>query len=272
MSVVVARAGRHTFITKGAPEGVLAVCVGYEDGGAVRPFDAAARARCEAVFRDASTRGFRVLAVASREVDAAAGFHAADERALVLAGFVTFADQLLEGTAASIERLRADGVAVKILTGDNELVTRHLCAQVGLADARIVLGTELEDLSEVALARIAEQADVFARVSPAQKQRIVVALKAADHVVGFLGDGINDAPSLHSADVGISVAGAVDVAREAADIVLLEHRLDVLHAGILAGRRASGNVLKYLLMGTSSNFGNMFGRAVASSSAAGAPA
>ncbi|HET9623241.1 MAG TPA: HAD-IC family P-type ATPase, partial [Kofleriaceae bacterium] len=227
------------------------------------PLDAAARARCEQVFRAASEAGFRVLAVAARDVDRPDGFHVGDERALVLAGFVTFADPPLAGAAASIERLRADGVAIKIITGDNELVTRHVCAQVGLGEAEIVLGRDLEPLTDVALARIAETTAVFARVSPAQKQRIVRALKTAGHVVGYLGDGINDAPSLHDADVGISVAGAVDVAREAADIVLLARRLDVLHAGILAGRRALGNVRKYLLMGTSSNFGNMFSMAVA---------
>jgi len=213
------------------------------------------------VFRDASRRGFRVLAVASRAVGQPAGHTARDERDLTLAGFLAFADHPLPGAAASLASLRADGVAVKILTGDNELVTRWICDQVGLRDARIVLGSELDALSDVALARLAEQADVFARVSPAQKHRIVNALKAADHVVGYLGDGINDAPSLHAADVGISVAGAVDVAREAADIVLLERDLEVLHGGIIAGRRASGNVLKYLLMGTSSNFGNMFSMA-----------
>jgi Mg2+-importing ATPase len=261
MSIVVLREGRHLLITKGAPETVITACVGYEAGGAVHPLDPPARERCEAAFRAASQRGFRVLAVASRAVEPQAGFRVGDERDLVLAGFLTFADHVLAGTAASIERLRSDGVAVKILTGDNELVTRHLCDQVGLDNARIVLGTELDGLSDLALARVAEQASVFARVSPVQKQRIVRALKLGGHVVGFLGDGINDAPSLHSADVGISVAGAVDVAREAADIVLLERRLDVLHGGITAGRRASGNVLKYLLMGTSSNFGNMFSMA-----------
>jgi len=261
MSVVAARDGGWLLVSKGAPESVLEACTAYELEGAPHAFDADARARCEAVFRGASARGFRVLAVASRSVDRPAGFRASDEHDLVLAGFVTFADHVLAGTADSIVRLRADGVAIKILTGDNELVTRHLCDQVGIDASRIVLGSELELLSDIALARVAEQAAVFARVSPVQKQRIVHALKTAGHVVGFLGDGINDAPSLHGADVGISVAGAVDVAREAADIVLLESRLDVLHAGILAGRRASGNVLKYLLMGTSSNFGNMFSMA-----------
>jgi len=177
---------------------------------------------------------------------------------------VTFADHLREGVPDTIAALRRDGVQVKILTGDNELVTRYVCGQAGIDAGRIVLGSELESMDESALARVAEQADVFARVSPAQKHRILRALKSGRHVVGFLGDGINDAPSLHAADVGISVAGAVDVAREASDIVLLERKLEVLHAGIIAGRRSFGNVLKYLLMGTSSNFGNMFSMAGAS--------
>ena len=179
----------------------------------------------------------------------------------MLVGFVTFADQLLDGAAEAVERLRADGVAVKILSGDNELVTRTLCRKVGIDGGRVVTGDALNPLDDLALARVAEGTDVFARLSPAQKQRVVTALKHKGHVVGFMGDGINDAPSLHSADVGISVAGAVDVAQEAADILLLEKRLDVLHAGILAGRRSFANVLKYLLMGTSSNFGNMLSMA-----------
>ncbi len=160
-------------------------------------------------------------------------------------------------------RMAREKVIVKHLASiqNNELVTRHICGQVGIDGRRIILGSEVERMDEAALARVAEQARVFARVSPAQKHRIIRALKAHGHVVGFLGDGINDAPSLHGADVGISVAGAVDVAREASDIILLERRLDVLHAGIIAGRRSFGNVLKYLLMGTSSNFGNMFSMA-----------
>jgi Mg2+-importing ATPase len=152
-------------------------------------------------------------------------------------------------------------VRVKILSGDNELVARHVCRQAGLDVDRVVTGDEIESMDVAALSHIAESVDVFARLSPAQKYRIIRALKTRDHVVGFLGDGINDAPSLHAADVGISAAGATDIAREAADIILLERRLDVLHAGIVAGRRSYGNVLKYLLMGTSSNFGNMFSMA-----------
>jgi Mg2+-importing ATPase len=260
-SIVAACAGTYTLVTKGAPEGMLAACTHYELAGEIVAFDVAARARVEDVFHTASRNGFRVLAVASLACTRGTGFRASDEHGLVLAGFVTFADRVLPGAATSLARMRDDGVAVKILTGDNELVTRYVCGQVGLGDAKLVLGADIEDLDEVALARIADDASVFARVSPAQKHRIVQALKAGGHVVGFLGDGINDAPSLHAADVGISVAGAVDVAREAADIVLLDRDLDVLHGGIIAGRRASGNVLKYLLMGTSSNFGNMFSMA-----------
>jgi Mg2+-importing ATPase len=211
--------------------------------------------------RSLSTRGFRVLAVASRSVAQASGFGAKDECELTLVGFLAFADHLLEGVADSIAALERDGVAVKILSGDNELVAAHICREAGLDPGRIVLGTELEPMLDPALAHVAEQTRVFARISPNQKLRIIRALKSRGHVVGFMGDGINDAPSLHFADVGISAAGAIDVAKEASDIVLLEHRLEVLHAGIVAGRRAFGNVLKYLLMGTSSNFGNMFSMA-----------
>ncbi len=261
LSVVVERDGELLLVTKGAPESVLAACATYEADGAVHPLDAHDAARCLEVFREVSERGFRALAVAYRRVSGRRSFGAADERELTLAGFLTFADHLLEGTAEAVERLRRDGVEVKILTGDNELVTRHICSEVGIDDVRIVLGSEVERLDEPALGRVAAQTRIFARVSPAQKHRIVRALKAHGRVVGFLGDGINDAPSLHAADVGISVAGAVDVAREASDIILLERSLGVLHAGIVAGRRSFGNVLKYLLMGTSSNFGNMLSMA-----------
>ena len=160
--------------------------------------------------------------------------------------------------------MKRDGVEVKILTGDNELVARHICEQVGIENPAIVLGDDLDRMSDPALQHLAEQTNVFARVSPMQKHRIIHALKLRGHVVGYMGDGINDAPSLHAADVGISVASAVDVAREAADIILLEPGLRILHKGIIEGRRASANVMKYLLMGTSSNFGNMFSMAGAS--------
>jgi Mg2+-importing ATPase len=261
LSIVVEKEETFLLIAKGAPEGLLSACTSFEIEGKVHALDEPSREKCLKTFRALSERGFRVIAVASKRVSSPRGFKAADECDLTLSGFLTFADHLLEGVSESLTRLRGDGVEVKILTGDNELVTRHLCSQVGIDGARLVLGGEIERMDETALARVAERTGVFARVSPTQKHRIIRALKAGGHVVGFLGDGINDAPSLHAADVGISVAGAVDVAREASDIVLLERSLDVLHAGILAGRRSFGNVLKYLLMGTSSNFGNMFSMA-----------
>ena len=179
----------------------------------------------------------------------------------MLVGFLAFSDPLVPGAADALAALRRDGVTVKIVTGDNELVARHVCGQVGLDAARLVLGATLEGMTDGALAAVAERTDVFARVSPAQKNRIILALRARDHVVGFLGDGINDAPSLHAADVGISVANAADVAKDAADIILQRRNLDVLHTGIIEGRKAFANVMKYLLMGTSSNFGNMFSMA-----------
>ncbi len=261
LSVVLEHGDAFMLVTKGAPEGVLDACSSYEVDGDVRVLDVDTRSRSLATFRELSSRGFRVLAVACRAVAQGTGFHASDERELTFVGFLTFADHLLDGVQASIADLNRDGVQIKIVTGDNELVTRYICGQCGIDAGRIVLGSELDHLDEPALAHLAEQTAVFARVSPGQKHRIIQALKAGGHVVGFMGDGINDAPSLHAADVGISVAGAVDIAREASDIILLERRLDVLHAGIIAGRSSFGNVLKYLLMGTSSNFGNMFSMA-----------
>lgn len=264
LSIVVEGQGNRILISKGAPESILDACAMYEAGEAQLPFGEVERARSREICQGLNAEGFRVLAVAWRPVAARAGFTIADESELVLAGFLTFIDPPLEGVKNSIDALRGDGVTVKILTGDNELVTRHICSQVGIDAARIVLGSEIERMGDAALAHVAEEVDVFARVSPGQKNRIIHALKLRNHVVGFLGDGINDAPSLHAADVGISVAGAVDVAREAAEIILLQQNLQVLHSGIIEGRKAFGNVLKYLLMGTSSNFGNMFSMAGAS--------
>ena len=245
LSVVVESEGGRLLITKGAPEGVLACCTAYEVDGRRAPLDGAMRARCDVTYRELSAQGSRVLAVAYAVVPVQTVYSARDERELVLAGFVTFFDPPMEGVADTLHALQRDGVVVKILTGDNELVAQHVCGQVGLDNTRIVGGDEMERMTDSALAAVAEQATVFARVSPAQKNRIILALKSRNHVVGFLGDGINDAPSIHTADVGVSVATAVDVAKDAADIILLERNLDVLHAGILEGRRAFGNVMKY---------------------------
>ncbi len=264
LSVVAERDGERLLITKGAPEGIFALASAFETDGARQAFDAGARARSEALYQALSREGFRVLAVAYRGVPVQDAYRAADERELVLAGLLAFIDPPLEDVRDVLDALRRDGIAVKILTGDSDLVARHVCAQVGLDPGVIVLGDEVARMNDAALAHVAEQTTVFARVSPAQKNRIILALKSRSHVVGFLGDGINDAPSLHAADVGISVASGVDVAKDAADIILLERSLRVLHNGIVEGRKAFGNVMKYLLMGTSSNFGNMLSMAGAS--------
>ena len=268
LSIVVEREGaqgtERLLITKGAPEGILDVCESFEADGKTSRFDSAAHGRARKTFEELCNQGLRVLAVACRPVQNHSGFSAEDEHSLVLAGFVAFADPPNPDAAASLAAMKRDGVEVKILTGDNELVARHICAQVGLDNPVTVLGDELEQMSDPALGHVAEQTTVFARVSPMQKLRILRALKHRGHVVGYMGDGINDAPSLHAADVGISVAAAVDVARDAADIILLQPGLAILHRGIIEGRRASANVMKYLLMGTSSNFGNMFSMAGAS--------
>jgi len=264
LSVVLEHEARRLLITKGAPEGVLERSVAAERGGQVVPLDAGLRARCHETYEALSGQGLRVLAVAYVAVEERANYSAADECNLILAGFVTFADKPLPDAATALAALRECGVQVKIITGDSDLVTRQVCTQVRLDPGRIVLGEEIERMSDPALQAVAEEATVFARASPAQKNRILLALKHRGHVVGFMGDGINDAPSLHAADVGISVASAVDVAREAADIILVEPGLEVLTSGILEGRKAFGNVMKYLLMGTSSNFGNMFSMAGAS--------
>jgi P-type Mg2+ transporter len=263
LSVAVVKQGANLLITKGAPEEVIRVCTSVETEGAVHPMGVAERERCMNVFRRLSTDGLRVLAVAFREFTPREGLKREDERDLTLAGFLTFADPPVDDVAAAIYVLRTDGVRIKILTGDNELVTRHICERVGIDCKKIYLGTDLVNMTDLALQHVAEEADVFARISPGQKNRIIRALMDRGHVVGFLGDGINDAPSLHTADVGISVASAVDVAKDAADIILLEHHLSVLHSGIIEGRKAFGNVFKYILMGTSSNFGNVFSMAAA---------
>lgn len=264
LSIVVERGSERLLITKGSPEGILGLLAGFETEGRVRPVDPEALARCRQTYEALSGKGFRVLAVAYASVPARAGYSVADERDLVLAGFLAFGDPPLPDAGETIAALRRDGVEVKIITGDSDLVTSHICGEVGINPGKIVLGEEIERMHDSALAHVADQTTVFARVSPAQKNRILLALKHRSHVVGFMGDGINDAPSLHAADVGISVSTAVDVARDAADIILLERGLGVLHEGILEGRKAFGNVMKYLLMGTSSNFGNMLSMAGAS--------
>ena len=264
LSVVVEKEMKRSLITKGAPETVLPLCRAYEEDGRELPFDAEAISRCKDVYEALSAEGYRLLAVAWRSVPSQQAYGVADEKELTLSGFAVFLDPPLEDVREVLQSLRRDGVKVKILTGDNERVTRRVCSAVGLKGDRLVLGEEIDRMSDPALAHVAERTQIFARVSPRQKNRIILALKHRGHVVGFLGDGINDAPALRTADVGAAVSTAVDAAKEAADIILLERSLRVLHNGILEGRKAFGNVMKYLLMGTSSNFGNMFSMAAAS--------
>ena len=264
LSVIVdAPDGDRLLVTKGAPESIVALSVAAESGGQTVAMDDERRRRAAATYQRLGDQGLRVLAVAYRRVERRSGYEPEDERDLTLGGFVSFADPVRADAAETIQALARDGVAVKILTGDNERVATYMCGAVGIV-ADVVTGETIDRIDDAALGHVAEQASVFARVSPAQKTRIILALKRRGHVVGFLGDGINDAPSLHAADIGISVLTATDVARQTADVILGESGLRVLHRGILEGRRAAGNLMKYLLMGTSSNFGNMFSMAAAS--------
>ena len=264
LSIVVEQGGNRTLIVKGSPEGIFPLLTSYESDGTIQPVTPDTLSSFRATYEGLSSEGFRVLAVAYANVSPRPAYSVADEPHLTLAGFMAFGDPPLADAGEAIAALKRDGVEVKIITGDSDLVSCRICGDVGLDAGKIVLGTDLDKMSDSALAHVAEQTTVFARVSPAQKNRIIMALKHRSHVVGYMGDGINDAPSLHAADVGISVSTAVDVARDAADIILLEPGLRVLHDGILEGRKAFGNVMKYLLMGTSSNFGNMLSMAGAS--------
>jgi len=256
--------GDRILITKGAVESVFGVCTQVEAGGAVVPFDGPQREAAEATYKQLSSDGYRLLGVAVRLVGEQATYAAADEREMTLVGFAAFLDPPKEGVSEALEGLAQDGVRVVIMTGDNQYVTQKVARDVGLEVARIIVGAEMDRMDDAALAYHAEHNAAFAQVSPEQKNRVIRALRASGRVVGFVGDGINDAPSLHAADVGVSVANAVDVAKDAANIILLEKSLQVLHNGIVEGRRSFSNIMKYLIMGTSSNFGNMFSMAAAS--------
>ncbi|PLP97885.1 magnesium-translocating P-type ATPase [Cupriavidus pauculus] len=267
VSVLLDNGTSRLLVVKGAPEDILRLSVSYGLNGEAdpRPLNEATLKGINGQFESLSKEGFRVLGIASRQVGMD-HLHAVvgDETELVFAGFAAFLDPPKESAKAALAELAADGVEVKIITGDNELVTQHVFAQLGLPVVGVLTGAQIHQMDDPALAARVEQVNLFCRVAPTQKNRVILALKQRGHVVGYLGDGINDAPSLHSADVGISVDGAVDVAKAAADMILLEHDLVVLHAGVLEGRRTFGNIMKYIMMGTSSNFGNMFSMAGAS--------
>jgi P-type Mg2+ transporter len=259
MSVVVETPeGAHRLICKGATEAVFQRCDRFELEGKTYPIDPLLIADLKEYCDDLSADGFRVLGIAYKDVEHRAAYSKDDEDNLILKGYVAFLDPPKDTAAPAILALKNHGVAVKVLTGDNELVSRKICEEVGLATNRVLLGGQVETMSDAELAEAAETATLFARLSPVHKQRVIRALQSKKHVVGFLGDGINDSPALRTADVGISVDSAVDIAKEAADIILLEKSLMVLDEGVLEGRKVFANILKYVRMGASSNFGNMF--------------
>ena len=260
MSVVVAdQRGKTQLITKGAVEEMLRCCAFAELDGAVVPLTEAVCAFVTRKAEELNARGMRVIAVAHKTDPAPVGqFSVADEKNMVLLGFLAFLDPPKESAAAAISALRAHGVSVKILTGDNETVSRSICSQVGLPANQLLLGADVDAMTDGQLAQKAERIAVFAKLSPAQKARVVKVLRQAGHCVGYRGDGINDSPAMKAADVGISVDTAVDIAKESADVILLEKDLTVLEAGVVEGRKTYANMMKYIKMTVSSNFGNMF--------------
>ncbi len=266
MSVVVRTPeGKDRIISKGAPEAIFPRCATFELDGEHFPMDPLILRDLSEEFEELSKDGFRVLAIASKDVEARenVGQHATpytklDESDLVLNGYIAFLDPPKESATEAIKALYGHGVVVKVVTGDNDLVARKICKEVGLPTEFVLLGSDVEAMDDTQLADVAMKTTLFARVSPSHKQRIIKALQSRDHVVGFMGDGINDAPALRTADVGISVDTAVDIAKESADMILLEKSLMVLESGVIEGRKVFVNIRKYVRMGASSNFGNMF--------------
>jgi Mg2+-importing ATPase len=262
VSVVVEKERQRFFIAKGAPEEILKVCSYYEVDDLIYDISEEIRRKIEQKYFDLSADGLRVLGVASKKLrEEKAVYSINDESEMTFLGFVAFLDPPKETAKQSLQMLSKANVELKILTGDNELVTRKVCSELGFEVKGVVLGNEITLMTNEALSAVVEDANVFARVTPAQKDRIISVLKTNGHVVGFMGDGINDAPSIKTSDVGISVSNAVDVARESADIILLKNDLTVLGEGVLEGRKTFGNTMKYIMMGVSSNFGNMFSAA-----------
>lgn len=261
LSVIVEAEGGASLITKGAFSNVVELCTRTADG---RPVDPAVLARATSMYQQWSDQGIRVLAVATKPIASTARYDRTDETDLALAGFVTFLDRPKAGVTEALKDLERLGVGVKLITGDNRLVARHIAALVGMKVEPMITGSELAQMDDPALWRLAPKTSLFVEVDPNQKERIILALKKAGHVVGFLGDGVNDAPAMHAADTSLSVDQASDVARETADFVLLEPDLDVIRAGIEEGRRTFANTLKYILTTTSANLGNMISMAAAS--------
>ncbi len=265
LTVVAQNSTLHYMVTKGALENILAACSRVKVGDEEKLLDSGIQAKVQERYEAWSAQGYRVLGVAVKSISGQEHpYSKNDETEMSFAGFLLFFDPPKEGVKDTIQGLAKLGVQLKVITGDNKLVARHTGQVVGLGDAKVLTGAELDELRDEALWHAVEETTIFAGVDPNQKERIILALKKRGHVVGYMGDGINDAPSLHSADVGISVANAVDVAKEAADLVLLKQDLDVLREGIVQGRKTFANTLKYVFMAVSANFGNMFSMAGAS--------
>ena len=267
MSVIVEKSDASSvlMITKGAPESILKIATHHITKNGLVELSGQELADVTQKFQDYSAKGYRVIAVACKEFPATKStFDLVDEQDVTLLGYLAFFDPPKASVRETIMGLKELGVTLKILTGDNELVTKKVCTDIGIAAEPILTGNDIDTMSDDALSRNIDETPIFARLSPAQKNRIMDLLKRKGHVVGYIGDGINDAPSLHVADVGISVNNAVDVAKESASIILLEKDLDALRDGVVEGRRTYANTLKYIMMGTSSNFGNMFSMAIAS--------
>ena len=264
LTILVAKESAHLMVTKGAFKEVLACCSTAETATGAVVTLAQVQAEIEKHYEDFSNQGFRTLGIAYREIGSKNRIVKDDETGMTFLGFLTLFDPPKQGVSDNIRQLQTMGVALKIITGDNKLVAANLSGQIGLHNPQVLTGRELHEMSDAALVRRVNEVNIFAEVDPNQKERIILALRKAGNVVGYMGDGINDGSALHAADVGISVNSAVDVAKEAADIVLLEQDLDVLAQGVREGRRTFANTLKYVFMATSANFGNMFSMAGAS--------
>jgi Mg2+-importing ATPase len=265
LSIAVVQETVHVLITKGAPEEILGICSSVDQDGTVRELNDDDRDRISRLYLALSADGFRTLAVCYRHLNTEQTvFSIDDEQEMVFLGFVSFIDPPKESARESLRMLAQSGIELKILTGDNDLVTKKTCDLIGLEVAGMLSGGEIQQMDGETLSRAVEDVTIFYRMTPVQKNRVITALRRNSHVVGFLGDGINDAPSIREADVGISVENAVDIAKESADIILLHRDLRILNEGVREGRKTFGNTMKYILMGTSSNFGNMFSVAGAS--------
>ena len=265
LSIIVSDNNSCKMITKGALEEILSVCKYIDYNGEVTPITHEKKEFIRNLTKDLNESGLRVVAVAYKDdIKNSSGFSVQDENNMVLVGFTGFLDPPKESAKASIEKLNNNGIRVIVLTGDNEAVTKCICSKVGINTARIVTGSKLDKMSDTAVLRILRNTNVFAKLSPIQKARIVRLLKDAGNVVGYMGDGINDAPSLTNSEVGISVDTAVDIAKETADIILLEKDLNVLIEGVREGRKTFGNLLKYIKMAVSFNFGEVISVLIAS--------